>query len=64
MLKTLRNHMAHMKFKETVNKLYVRDIYGGHFGFYVENICSTQYILVYYEKITPGRLRNQIKKVS
>ena len=36
--------MSHMKFKETVKKLYVRDIYGGHF---IENICSTQYILVY-----------------
>ena len=46
--KALRNHMSHMKFKETVKKLYVRDIYGGHFGFYVENICSTQNILVYF----------------
>ena len=34
--------------KETVKKLYVRDIYVGHFGFHVENICSTQYILVYF----------------
>ena len=40
--------MSHMKFKETVKKLYVRDIYGGNFEFYVENICSTQYILVYF----------------
>ena len=38
MPETLRNHMSHMRFKETVKKLYVRDIYGGHFGFYVENI--------------------------
>ena len=56
--------MSNIKFKETVKKLYVRNIYGGHFGFYVENICSTQYILVYFQNITPGRLRNQIKKVS
>ena len=56
--------MSHMKFKETVKKLYVRYIYGGHFGFYVENICSTQYILVYVLNINPGRLRNQIKKAS
>ena len=40
--------MSHMKFKETVKKLYVRVIYGGHFGFYVKNICSTQYILVFF----------------
>ena len=59
MLKTLRNHMSHMKFKETVKKLYVRGIYGGHFGIYVENICPTQYILVYFYNITPWRLRNQ-----
>ena len=38
MLKPLRNHTSHMKFKETVEKLYVRDIYGGHFGLYVEYI--------------------------
>ena len=56
--------MSHMEFEETVKKLYVRDIYGGHFGFYVENICSTQYTLVYFLNITSGRLRNQIKKVS
>ena len=62
--KHLENHMSHRKFKETVEKLYVRDIYGGHFGFYVENICSTYNILVYFLNITPGRLRNQIKKVS
>ena len=30
---TLRNHMSHMKFKETAKKLYVWDIYGGHLGF-------------------------------
>ena len=48
MLKTFRNHMSHMKFKETVKKLYVRDIFGGHFEFYVGNICSTLYILVYF----------------
>ena len=48
MPKTIRNHMSHMKLKETVKKLYVRYIYGGHFGFYVENIRSTQYILVYF----------------
>ena len=47
--------MSQMKFKEAVKKLYVRGIYGGHFGFYVENICSTQYSLVYFKKITPGR---------
>ena len=28
--KFLRNHMSHMKFKETVKKLYVGVIYGGH----------------------------------
>ena len=56
--------MSHMKFKETVKNVYVRDIYGGHFGFYVENICSTQYILVYFSNMTPRRLRNQIKKIS
>ena len=56
--------MSHMKLKETVKKLYVRYIYGGHFGFYVENICSTHYISVYLKNSTPGRLRNQIKKVS
>ena len=33
MPKTLRNHMSHMKFKETVKKLYVRVIYGGHLDF-------------------------------
>ena len=48
MPKTLRNHMSHMKFKATVKKLYVRDIYGGHFGCHVENMCSTQYILIYF----------------
>ena len=30
--KTLRNHMSHMKFEETLKKLYVWDIYGGHPG--------------------------------
>ena len=48
MPKTRRNHISQRKFKETVEKLYVSDIFGGHFGFYVENICSTQYILVYF----------------
>ena len=43
--------MSHMKFKETVKKLYVRDTCGGHLGFYVENICFTKYILVYLKKI-------------
>ena len=56
--------MSHMKLKETVNKLYFWDIYGGHFEFYVTNICSAQYILVYFLNITPRRLRNQMKKVS
>ena len=40
--------MSHMEFKETVKKLYAKNIYDGHFGFYVEKICSTQYILVYF----------------
>ena len=52
-----------MKFKETVKKLYVRDIYGGHLEFYVENINYTRYILVYFKNKTPRRLKNQIKKV-
>ena len=39
--------MSHMKFKETVKKLYVRYIYGDHFGFYVENICSTQFWYIF-----------------
>ena len=50
--------MSHIKLKETIKKLYVTVIYGGHFGFYVENICSSQYILVYFLIL----LRNQIKK--
>ena len=45
--------MSHMKFKETVKKLYVRYIYGGHFGFYVENICSTQYIWYIFKILLP-----------
>ena len=56
MPKTLRNHMSHMKFKEIVTKLYIRDIYGGHFEFNVKNICSTQYILVYFTNILPDEL--------
>ena len=40
--------MSHMQFTETDKMFDVIDIYGGHFGFYVENVCSTQYILVYF----------------
>ena len=51
MLKTLRNHMSHMEFKETVKKLYVRDIYGGHFGFYVKKIYVPLNAFCYIFKI-------------
>ena len=57
MPKTFRNHMSHMNFKETVKKLYVRVIYGGHFGVYVENICSTQYIWYIFQIL----LRDDLK---
>ena len=40
------------------------DIYGVYFGFYVENICSAQCILVNFSNITPRWLKNLIKKVS
>ena len=51
--KALKNHVSHIKFEQTVQKLSMHDIFGGHLGFSVsvhfrQTICKVVHIGGYY----------------
>ena len=49
MQKTIRNDVSHIKFEQTVQKLYTQDICGGHLGLslfvhFLQIICKVAYL--------------------